>query len=85
MARRSPTGLETSECEELRIFCTVVSLNIATSRHRKVATVKESYFSKEIVEQTSEAESIVEEADEEVEVSSIMEHYLTTLRKTSKK
>ena len=52
---------------------------------KKVATVKESYFSKEIVEQTSEAESIVEEADEEVEVSSIMEHYLTTLRKTSKK
>lgn len=52
---------------------------------KKVATVKESYFSKEIVEQTSEAESVVEEADEEVEVSSIMEHYLTTLRKTSKK
>ncbi len=52
---------------------------------KKVATVKESYFSKEIVEQTSEAESIIEEADEEVEVSSVMEHYLTTLRKTSKK
>ena len=52
---------------------------------KKVATVKESYFSKEIVEQTSEAESVIEEADEEVEVSSIMEHYLTTLRKTSKK
>lgn len=52
---------------------------------KKVATVKESYFSKEIVEQTSEAESLIEEADEEVEVSSVMEHYLTTLRKTSKK
>ena len=36
-------------------------------------------------EETSEAESIIEEADEEVEVSSVMEHYLTTLRKTSKK
>ena len=49
----------------------------------KVNTVKESYFSKEIPEQLEE--SVSEEADEEVEVSSMMEGYLSALRQTSKK
>ena len=48
----------------------------------KVNTVKESYFSKEIPEQIEE--SVSEEADDEVEVSSIMENYITALRKSSK-
>ena len=49
----------------------------------KVNTVKESYFSKEIPEQIEE--SVSEDADEEVEVSSSMNNYLDALRKTSKK
>ena len=49
----------------------------------KVNTVKESYFSKEIPEQLEE--SVSEEAEEEFEVSSMMEGYLSALRQTSKK
>ena len=50
----------------------------------KVKTVVESYFTKEIAS-SEEVEQIVEDADEQVEHSSVMESYLATIRKTKPK
>ena len=50
----------------------------------KVKTVVESYFTKEVID-GEEVEQIVEDADQEVEVSSVMEQYLATIRKTTPK
>ena len=77
--------LADTQTEKLKGLVESIDFESEEEFTQKIATIKESYFAKEIVEQTNEAESLVEEADEEVEVSSVMEHYLTTLRKTSKK
>ena len=50
----------------------------------KVKIVVESHFAKEITN-SDEVESVVEDADQEVEVSSVMEQYLATIRKTTPK
>ncbi|MAI05503.1 MAG: hypothetical protein CMA07_07305 [Euryarchaeota archaeon] len=50
----------------------------------KVKTVVESYFTKEIAS-SEEVEQIVEDADSTVEVSSVMESYLSAIRKTTPK
>jgi hypothetical protein len=50
----------------------------------KVKTVVESYFTKEIAS-SEEVEQIVEDADSTVEVSSVMEGYLSAIRKTTPK
>lgn len=47
----------------------------------KVATIKENYFAKEI---PAVEETISEDVEEEIEVSSIMESYLAAIKKTSK-
>ena len=49
----------------------------------KVKTVVESYFTKEVAS-SEEVESIVEDADSTVEVSSVMEGYLSAIRKQTK-
>tara|TARA_R110002096_G_scaffold69149_2_gene166379 strand:- start:1159 stop:2202 length:1044 start_codon:yes stop_codon:yes gene_type:complete len=49
----------------------------------RINTIKESYFSKEIVEQT-EVATLVEDTEQDVEVSSTMDQYLTAIRKTTK-
>jgi phage shock protein A len=50
----------------------------------KVKIVVESHFAKEITN-SDEVEQVVEDADQEVEVSSVMEQYLATIRKTTPK
>ncbi len=49
----------------------------------KVKTVVESYFTKEVAS-SEEVEQIVEDADSTVEVSSVMEGYLSAIRKQTK-
>lgn len=49
---------------------------------KKVATVKESYFSKQVKQ---EVQDIEEDVEQTVEVSSVMEQYLKAIQKTSKK
>jgi len=75
--------LADTQAEKLRELAESVDFESEDQFVKKVATIKESYFSKEIPEQIEE--SVSEEAEEEVEVSGLMENYLTALRKTSKK
>ena len=75
--------LADTQAEKLRELVETVDFENEESFTKKINTVKESYFSKEIPEQIEE--SVSEEADEEVEVSSSMNNYLDALRKTSKK
>lgn len=74
--------LADTQAEKLSALLENVDFEDEDSFVTKVNTVKESYFSKEIPEQIEE--SVSEEADDEVEVSSIMENYITALRKSSK-
>lgn len=75
--------LADTQAEKLAELLSNVDFDNEETFVTKVNTVKESYFSKEIPEQLEE--SVSEEADEEVEVSSMMEGYLSALRQTSKK
>lgn len=75
--------LADTQAEKLSELLSTVDFDNEETFVAKVNTVKESYFSKEIPEQLEE--SVSEEAEEEFEVSSMMEGYLTALRQTSKK
>ena len=75
--------LADTQAEKLKDLLENVDFDSEETFTTKVNTVKESYFSKEIPEQLEESAS--EEAEEEVEVSSMMEGYISALRKTSKK
>jgi len=75
--------LADTQAEKLKDLRDSVDFDCEETFTTKVNTVKESYFSKEIPEQLEE--SVSEEAEEEVEVSSSMNNYLDALRKTSKK
>lgn len=75
--------LADTQAEKLRELVEGVDFENEESFAKKINTIKESYFSKEIPEHIEE--SVSEEAEEEVEVSSVMENYLAALRKTSKK
>ena len=75
--------LADTQAEKLKDLLESVDFDSEETFTTKVNTVKESYFSKEIPEQLEE--SVSEEAEEEVEVSSMMENYISALRKTSKK
>ena len=75
--------LAETQIEKLKSLIENVDFEDEESFAAKVATVKESYFTKETGAET--AEVIEEEAEAEVEVSSIMEQYLSTIRKTAPK
>ena len=75
--------LADTQAEKLSELLSNVDFDNEETFVTKVNTVKESYFSKEIPEQLEE--SVSEEAEEEFEVSSMMEGYLSALRQTSKK
>ena len=77
-------GLADTQAEKLKGLLETVDFESEESFTSKVTTVKESYFSKEIPEQIDES-AVAEDAEEEVEVSSMMEGYISALRKTSKK
>jgi len=71
-----------TQVEKLRGLIENVDFDDEASFKMKVATVKESFFK---AEKVSVQETIEEEADAEVEVSSVMEQYLKTIRQTAKK
>ena len=75
--------LADTQAEKLSELLSTVDFDNEETFVAKVNTVKESYFSKEIPEQLEESTS--DDAEEEIEVSSMMEGYLTALRQTSKK
>ena len=73
--------LADTQAEKLKGLVENVDFDCEETFAKKIATIKESYFSKEIPEAVEE---ISEDVDAEVEVSSIMENYLQAIRKTSK-
>ena len=72
--------LADTQAEKLKGLVENVDFDGEESFAKKIATIKESYFSKEIPEAV---EDIHEEADDEVQISSVMENYLSVLKKTS--
>ena len=80
--REASKDLAETQVEKLTSLAESVSFDNEKSFAQKVATLKESYFSK-----TKTAESIItEETDtsDEVEVSPMMEQYINALRKSNK-
>ena len=75
-------GLAETQIEKLKSLVENVDFEDEESFAAKVSTVRESYFSKEI---SADVEVIEEEAETEVEVSSVMENYLSAIRKTAPK
>ena len=80
--REASKDLAETQVEKLTSLAESVDFENEKAFAQKVATLKESYFSK-----TKTAESIVEDTDDtsdEVEVSPMMEQYINALRKTNK-
>ena len=80
--REAAKDLAETQVEKLTSLAESIDFENEKAFSQKVATLKESYFSK-----TKTAESIVEdteEASDEVEVSPMMEQYINALRKTNK-
>lgn len=75
--------LADTQAEKLKDLVENVDFDDELSFAKKINTVKESYFSKEIPE-TVEDINESHEHEEEVQVSSMMESYLSALKKTSK-
>ena len=77
--------LAVTEAEKLKTLAEDVDFEDEATFIKKVATLKESYFAKEIVtESVEEAEVSMNSEGEEIEVSPIMEKYLTALAKSVK-
>jgi len=76
--------LADTQAEKLKGLLETVDFESEDTFTSKVTTVKASYFSKEIPEQLEES-AVTDDAEEEIEVSSMMEGYISALRKTSKK
>lgn len=75
-------GMAETQVEKLRGLVENVDFEDAESFASKVATIKESFFK---AERTEVAEEVTaEEADTTVEVSSVMEQYIQSIRKTAK-
>jgi len=80
--REASKDLAETQVEKLTSLAESVSFDNEKSFAQKVATLKESYFSK-----TKTAESIITEdtdTSDEVEVSPMMEQYINALRKSNK-
>ena len=77
--------LAVTEAEKLKTLAEDVDFEDAETFAKKVATLKESYFAKKTVtESVEEAEVSMNANGEEIEVSPIMEKYLTALAKSVK-
>jgi len=78
--------LAVTEAEKLKALTEDVDFEDADTFVKKVATLKESYFaSKTVTESVEEAEVSMNADGEEIEVSPLMEKYLTALSKSVKK
>ena len=82
--RESSRDLAETQVEKLKSLVADIDFDSEEQFAEKVATVKESYFTKQVTGD-EEVEAIVEDADQTVEVSSVMESYLNTIRKTAPK
>lgn len=79
--RESASDLSEAQAEKLKSLTEGVEFESVESFSKKVATIKESYFKKEAVKQsTDEAESLTEDT-KTVEVSPVMARYLAALKK----
>ena len=77
--------LAVTEAEKLKTLAEDVDFEDADTFAKKVATLKESYFAKKTVTESVEEAEVSMNADgEEIEVSPIMEKYLTALAKSVK-
>ena len=77
--------LAVTEAEKLKTLAEDVDFEDAETFAKKVATLKESYFAKKTVTESVEEAEVSMNADgEEVQVSPIMEKYLTALAKSVK-
>ena len=77
--------LAVTEAEKLKTLAEDIDFEDEATFAKKVATLKESYFAKETVtESVEEAEVSMNAEGEEIEVSPIMEKYLTALAKSVK-
>jgi hypothetical protein len=77
--------LAVTEAEKLKTLAEDVDFEDADTFAKKVATLKESYFAKKTVTESVEEAEVSMNADgEEVQVSPIMEKYLTALAKSVK-
>jgi hypothetical protein len=76
--------LAVTEAEKLKTLAEDVDFEDEATFARKVATLKESYFAKTVTENVEEAEIATNADGEEIEVSPLMEKYLTALSKSVK-
>jgi hypothetical protein len=76
--------LAVTEAEKLKKLAEDVDFEDEATFTRKVATLKESYFAKNITENIEEVEIATNADGEEIEVSPLMEKYLTALSKSVK-
>lgn len=84
IVREASRDLAETQVEKLKSLVEDIDFEDEDQFASKVKTVKESYFKKQITD-SEEVEQIVEDADNTVEVSSVMEQYLATIRKTAPK
>lgn len=83
--RESSRDLAETQIEKLKSLVEDVDFEDEETFAKKVATVKESYFNKEISESTEAAYQEEQEGDSPVVSSGSMASYLTALEKTNKK
>ena len=82
--RESARDLAETQVEKLKSLVEGIDFESEEQFAEKVATVKESYFTKRVTGD-EEVEAIVEDADQTVELSSSMDSYLAAIRKTAPK
>lgn len=81
IVREASRDLAETQVEKLKSLVEDVDFDSEESFAEKVATIKESYFAKEVTPE--EQEAIVEDADATVETSAAMDRYLQAIRKTA--
>lgn len=81
IVREASRDLAETQVEKLKSLVEDIDFDTEEDFAAKVATVKESYFTKEVTPEESEA--IVEDADAVVETSASMDRYLQAIRKTA--
>ena len=79
--REASRDLAETQVEKLKSLVEDVDFDSEEAFAEKVATIKESYFTKEVTPE--EQEAIVEDADATVETSAAMDRYIQAIRKTA--
>ena len=81
IVREASSDLAETQVEKLKSLVEDIDFDSEEDFAEKVATVKESYFAKEVTPEESEA--IVDDADAVVETSASMDRYIQAIRKTA--